>query len=203
MFWTDALIQKTLFGEEEFQVSSTVSQLIRFASEAFPSCDSNFHRSVAFLTHNETQKFLRPMLVSRFGGLDAAKLPTLEWLERIGSLETFARCTRNGAGVSGGASPGITRRGTPDWYAKYCKSDRFEDMKKRALAFWQEYMGGIHCSVNARHPYEVFHHSDYGRLGEADEFRYLIPLCHDCHCGVTGRGPNVPSSIPESVKQWI
>lgn len=203
MFWTDALIQKTLFGEEEFQVSSTVSQLIRFAGEAFPSCDSNFHRSVAFLTHNETQRFLRPMLVNQFGGLDAAKLPTLEWLERIGSLETFARSTRNGCGESNGKPVGIAKRGMPDWYVKYGKSDRFADMKARAEQFWREYMGEIHCSVNARHPYEVLHHSDYGRLGEADEFRFLVPLCNDCHCGVTSRGPNVPSSVPESVKQWI
>ena len=203
MFWTDALIQKTFFGEDEFQVSSTVSQLIRFAEEAFPGCDSNFHRSVAFLTHNETQKFLRPMLVGRFGGLDEAKVPTLEWLEKIGSLETFARCTRNGSASSEPRHVGIAKRGTPSWYIDYCKSDRFEDMKQRAGLFWKEYMGEIHCSVNARHPHEVFHHSDYGRLGEADEFRFLVPLCHECHCGVTSRGPNVPSSIPESVKQWI
>jgi hypothetical protein len=96
------------------------------------------------------------------------------------------------------------KRTTPEWYDRYCKSARFDSMKDQASMFWREYMGGnLHCSVNARHPFEVFHHSDYGRLGEGDEFRFFIPLCHECHCGITSRGPNVPSSIPEAVKQWL
>lgn len=94
MFWTESLIQKTLFGEDEYRSSSTVSELIRFAEEAFPDCECNFHRHVAFLTHEASQKFLRPMLTSQFGGLDNAKVPTIKWLEDLGSLETFARCTR-------------------------------------------------------------------------------------------------------------
>lgn len=203
MFWTESLIQKTMFGDDEYRVSANISQLIKFAEEAFPRCESNFHRSVAFLTHNETQRFLRPLLVQHFGGLDAAKVPTVEWLERVGSFETFARCTRNGAGSNNKCSLTARKKTTPKWYIRYCKSDRFLSMKDQARMFWDEYMGTLRCSVNARHSFEVFHHSDYGRLGEADEFRYLIPLCNNCHCAVCGSGPNVPASIPEGVKQWL
>lgn len=203
MFWTKALVQKTMFGSDEYRVSSNIRQLIKFAEEAFPGCDSNFHRSVAFLTHNETQRFLRPMLVNQFGAVDAAKVPTLEWLDRLGSFETFARCTRNGVGSETKCTISTTPRGVPAWYARYCKSQRFASMKDQAKMFWEEYMGTLRCSVNARDEFSVFHHSDYGRLGEADEFRYLVPLCNKCHCAVAGRGPNLPSSVPESVKQWL
>jgi hypothetical protein len=204
MFWTDALVQKGLFGEDHIEVSSSITRLVKFAEEAFPDCDSNFHRTVAFLTHNETQSFLRPMLVARFGSVDAAKLPTIDWLESVGSFETLARSTRNGAGAIGPSGLAGKKRGVPEWYEKYLKTSRFADMKRRAESFWTEFMGGtIHCSVNARHSVECWHHSDYGRLGEGDEFRFLIPLCHACHASVTGRGPNLPSATPEGVKQWI
>lgn len=204
MFWTDALIQMGLFGDDRIEVSSSISRLIKFAEEAFPDCDSNFHRTVAFLTHDETQSFLRPMLMNRYGNLDAAKVPTVNWLDRVGSFETFARLTRNGAGMSGPSLLGDKKKGIPTWYEIYLKSDRFSDMKNRAIKFWEDFMGGqVHCSVNARHSVECWHHSDYGRLGEGDEFRFLIPLCNACHASVTGRGPNLPSAVPEGVKQWI
>lgn len=204
MFWTDILVQLGLFGEDKTAISSSISQLVRFAEDSFPDADCNFHRMVAFLTHNETQDFLAPMLVAKFGSLDNAKVPTIEWLESVGSFETLARLTRNGAGLQRPSGLGGLKRGTPSWYVQYMASQRFDDMKNRAAEFWRDFLGGqIHCSVNARHLHECWHHSDYGRLGEGDEFRFLIPLCRDCHCGVTSRGPNVPLSVPEGVKQWI
>jgi hypothetical protein len=201
MFWTEILIQRTLFGSDEYRASSTIIQLIRFAEEAYPTEDCNFHRSVAFLTHAATQNFLLDLLVAKFGSLDAAKIPTMQWLYDLGSFETFARSTRAGVGGSSGLLH--TKRRTPAWYVNYCQSDHFQLVKREAAHSWTEYMGGMRCSVNARHTFEVFHHSDYGRLGEADEFRYLVPLCNECHKGITGRGPNVPSAIPEGVKQWL
>jgi len=202
MFWTHANLQYSLIGEDCYQISSSVSRLISFAESNFPQCDNNFHRQFAFLSHDATVKFLRPMLASYYGSVDAAKLPALNWLDSVGSFETLARCTRNG-GAPPSKPSGIKVKGLPNWYAKYCKSDRFFDMKLRATEFYTEFMGGIRCAVNARHHFQVFHHSDYGRLGEADEFRFLVPYCNDCHCAITARGPNVPSSIPEAVKQWI
>jgi hypothetical protein len=201
MFWTDTLVQHTLFGEVEYQSSSTVSELIRFAEEAFPDCDCNFHRHVAFLTHQATQQFLRPLIVCGYGGLDEAKLPTLEWLESLGSLETFARSTRSREG--NGKPAKLTKIGTPDWYRRYHATEHYQQVKTQAEQFWLSYMGELHCSVNARHSYEVMHHSDYARMGEADEFRYLVPLCNDCHASVSARGPRVPAAIPEGVKQWL
>lgn len=204
MFWTNALIQLGLFGDDEVEVSSSISRLVKFAEESFPDDDANFHRQVAFLTHNETQKFLRPMLISWFGSLDAAKVPTLKWLESVGSFETFARLTRNGSGTSGSSGLSGMRRGMPSWYEIYIKSTRFTNMKIQAQEFWNTFMGGnLHCSVNARHAVECWHHSDYGRLGEGDEFRFLIPLCDDCHASISARGPRIPAAIPEAVKQWI
>lgn len=204
MFWTDAIIQQCLFGDDVIEVSSSISKLVKFAEELFPDCDPNFHRQVAFLTHNETQRFLRPMLVSEFGSIDAAKVPTIDWLERVGSFETFARLTRNGAGMNGPSGIGNKKRSIPEWYDRYLKSDRFADMKRQSKEVWGELMAsGLHCSVNARHEVECWHHSDYGRVGEGDEFRFLIPLCDGCHQNVSARGPRVPGSIPEAVKQWI
>jgi hypothetical protein len=201
MFWTESLMQRTLFGDPEYQSSSTVSQLIRFAQEAFPQCDCNFHRHVAFLTHQSTQQFLRPLVVCGYGSLDAAKVPTLNWLESIGSLETFARSTR--ASENNGKPASLVKLSTPEWYRRYHATDHYKQVKCQAEQFWQSYMGDLHCSVNARHQYEVLHHSDYARMGEADEFRYLVPLCNDCHASVSARGPRVPAAIPEGVKRWL
>jgi hypothetical protein len=204
MFWTEAIIQRGLFGADEFHVSSCIARLIKFAEEEFPDCDSNFHRMLAFLTHNETQNFLRPMLLRQFGTIDAAKMPTIEWLESLGSFETFARSTRSGSGAEGPSGLTYKKRRVPDWYASYVESDRFLVMKCQAKEFWHAYTCEmLHCSVNARHPVECWHHSDYGRLGEGDEFRFLIPLCNDCHASVSARGPRIPAAIPEAVKQWI
>jgi hypothetical protein len=191
-----------LFGEDEVVSSSCLSRLVAFAEDQFPNCDSNFHRQFAFLSHAATVNFLSPLLVRRYGSLDDAKIPTLEWLEKVGSFETIARLTRDGKPTCSKPAS-LTRKGVPAWYQQYCKSDRFHEMKNRAQQFYQEFMGELHCSVNARHPFEVFHHSDYGRLGMGDEFRFLVPYCNDCHCSISARGPNVPASIPEGVKQWL
>lgn len=202
MFWSDHFIQKTFFDGDVIVASTCMSELMRFAKNEFPEMDSDFHRRVAFLTHEETQNFLGPMLTRRFGSIEDAKLPTLDWLESIGSFETLARLTRKKEEVE--QEQVITRRKLPDWYQRYCKSTRFISMKDNAKMFWQDYFGGdLHCSVNARHEFEVFHHSDYARLGEGDEFRYLVPLCNVCHQVVSARGPRVSGAIPESVKQWL
>lgn len=201
MFWTECLVQRTLFAEDEYRTSSTVSELIRFAEEAFPGEDANFHRSFAFLTHQASQAFLRPLLLSYYGSIDEAKVPTVSWLEELGSLETFARSTR--ARECNGKATNICQSRTPAWYTSYCNSGRYADQKAQAESFWRDYMGELHCSVNARHEYEVLHHSDYARIGEGDEFRYLVPLCHACHLSINARGPKVPSAVPESVKQWL
>jgi len=205
MFWTEVILQLQLFEDDgKSQFSSSISRLIKFAEEAFPDCDSNFHRAVAFLTHDETQNFLMPLLICKYGSLDAAKVPTLEWLEKVGSFETFARLTRNGAGLTVPSGLASKTRGTPAWYNSYIRSDRFTDMKRQAECFWNSFTGGaLHCSVNARHDMECWHHSDYGRLGEGDEFRFLIPLCNDCHASISARGPRIPAAIPEAVKLWI
>jgi len=203
MFWTETLRQLTLFGQDEYVSSDTVSRLIRFAEQAFPDCDANFHRHVAFLTHSASQNFLRPMLVYQYGSVDQAKQPTLAWLDSLGSLETFARSTRASDAI--GQPANLRPLRMPAWYQQYLKSDHYRSVKKEAEMFWtgRVYMGSMRCSVNARDPYEVLHHSDYGRLGEADEFRYLIPLCNRCHASVSARGPRITATMPEGVKQWI
>jgi hypothetical protein len=168
----------------------------------FPNEDANFHREFAFLEHEATIKFLRPILVSHFGTLESAKEPTLDWLlAGVGSLETYARSTRNGGLSSEPAK--LTRRRSPDWYTEYCASSRFRDMKERAEASWREYMEALTCCMNARHEYQAMHHRDYGRLGEGDEFRFMIPLCHECHEHIRARGPGIPSVASEAVKQWL
>ena len=40
-------------------------------------------------------------------------------------------------------------------------------------------------------------------VNEADEFRLLVPLCHECHDVLRIKGPAVPNEIPEGVKQWL
>jgi hypothetical protein len=200
MFWTETLIQKTLFDGDEILSSKTVSQLIRFAEETFPNNDSNFHRHVAFLTHYASQNFLRPMLLTQYGSLDEAKVPTLNWLESLGSLETFARSTR--ACNSETRPAPLAPRGLPSWYQRYLASDHYQMVKREAECFWV-HNGKVHCSINARHEYEVMHHSCYGRIGEADEFRFLVPLCHSCHASISAKGPRVSATMPEAVKKWI
>lgn len=202
MFWSEHFLQHSLFDESPLVVAScNLSELVRFAEQTFPNETSDMHRYVAFLTHQATQNFLGPMLVAKFGSIDDAKLPTIAWLETVGSFETIARLTRVKEGRCSVVK--TKRRRTPDWYGLYNKSQRCHEMKKRAEDHWCKYMGEIHCSVNARHPYEVMHHSDYGRIGEGDEFRFLVPLCNECHASVSCRGPRIPAAIPEGVKQWI
>jgi hypothetical protein len=202
MFWSEHFTQKTFFDGDVVVATKCMSELMRFSKKEFPDMESDFHRRVAFLTHEETQNFLGPMLSRRFGSIDNAKMPTLNWLESIGSFETLARLTRK---KDEAISPvTVKRRKLPQWYQQYCKSSRFISMKENAKMFWENYFGGnLHCSVNARHEFEVFHHSDYARLGEGDEFRYLVPLCHACHQVVSARGPRVSGAMPESVKQWL
>ena len=201
MFWTDTLIQRTMFDGDDYQSPTTIRQLITFASEAYPSADCNVHRQIAFLTHKATQNFLGPMLRMKFGSVDAAKVPTMEWLDSVGSFETFARSTRQNDG--NGKPSKIERRKTPKWYSDYCKSDHFQEVKFRSIAYWKEYMGELTCSWNARHPFEVMHHRDYAMLGGGDEFRFLVPLCNGCHQALNARGPRVPGAIPEDVKRWL
>lgn len=202
MFWTDALIQRTLWGDPEVQASSTIRHLVAFAKEAFPKADCNMHRQVAFLTHKASQEFLSPMLRQRYGSLDAAKIPTLDWLNSVGSFETFARSTRHSVNGSA-AGPAIEMRAVPGWYRAYCGTDRFQDMKARAEQWWRDYMGDLTCSENARHEYQVMHHRDYGSLGSADEFRCLVPKCNECHEMMRLRGPSVPKIMPNEVKKWL
>lgn len=202
MFWTESTIQYGLFGDDEQCISSNISKLIAFAESEFPDADQEFYRQFAFLSHDATVNFLAPMLKNRFGTLDEAKVPTLNWLNSLGSFETIARRTRNGCD-SNPKPCGIVKKRVPEWYERYCKSDRFNYMKQQALTFYNEFMGGIRCAVNGRHEFEVFHHTDYGRLGCADEFRFLVPYCKECHCSIGVRGPNVPSAMPEAVKEWI
>lgn len=201
MFWTEIIRQRTIFEQDEYQSSSAISKLIALAEEAFPECDQNFHRQFAFLTHEATQNFLAPLLKDRFGNLPAAKVPTLEWLCQLGSFETFARSTRNGIVGSSPAQMKIHR--TPEWHSRYCGTSRYREMVKRAEESWLNVAPSLTCLVNSRHCYEVMHHSDYGRMGEGDEFRYMVPLCNACHASISARGPRLPSVPPEAVKRWV
>lgn len=201
MFWTEHYLQGQLFDGPVVVASDNLSELMRWAQDAFPNEEGDLHRYMAFLTHESTQNFLGPMLITKFGSLDDAKIPTVEWLEDVGSFETIARLTRE----KDNRCTKITTKtkSIPDWYVTYNKSDRCKQMKERAETYWVGYMGEIHCSVNARHEYEVMHHSDYGRIGEGDEFRFLVPLCNDCHASISARGPRIPAFAPEGVKKWL
>lgn len=203
MFWTELVRQQNLFSEDEPIGSATVAHLIRKAVEIFPSDDQEVYRRFAFLTHVSTQKFLRPMLEKRYGTLDAAKEPTLQWLDELGSLETFARSTRGDK--CDGRSASCNRRPLPAWYTQYLQTDHWKDTKSRAESLWlsSTMNDGIRCSLNRRHDHECWHHSDYGRCGEADEFRMIVPLCDECHSKLGFRGPAVPQEIPEGVKKWL
>lgn len=201
MFWTETLRQLGLFGDDELQGCNKVCDLVAFSKKHFPECDSNFHRQFAFLTHRASQCFLSPLLVNRFGSIDAAKVPTLDWLDSVGSLETIARSTRSGVG--GKPDGAVRTRRVPDWYTAYCHTGRYQEMKQRAEQWWLDYMGELTCSENARHEYEVMHHRDYGRVGEGDEFRFLVPKCNECHNQMRARGPALPEFVPEAVKKWL
>lgn len=202
MFWTEIVRQHRLFVDDDDHIASTcVSQLIAFAEEHFPGQGPEFYRRFAFLTHKATQNFLAPMLKARYGTLDGAKEPTMLWLREVGSFETFARSTRATDGVTMLARESV--RKTPAWYVDYLGTARFRDMKHRAVHLSDEQMGGITCAFNSRHPFEVMHHRDYGRLGQGDEFRYLTPYCHECHRRMRVHGPAVPAAVPEGVKQWL
>lgn len=203
MFWTIHESQQMIDGTVEVYAPETVSELVEYAKQQFPHCDCNFHRQFAFLTHRATQSFLRPMLLRQFGSIDAAKTETLAWLDALGSLETLARSTRARDGKSRPSK--CKPKPMPDWYVRYLRSGRYKDAKLSALQAWQSMSGSkkITCSVNARHAFEVWHHRDYARLGEGDEFRFLTPLCKDCHASISARGPRVPAEIPEGVKQWL
>lgn len=201
MFWSDHALQYTFFDGPVVVASDNLSELIRWAVDCYPDEPSDLHRRMAFLTHEATQNFLGPMLERRFGSLEAAKKPTLEWLADVGSFETLARLTRHKDGC---CNDFVHRTcSMPKWYTDYHKTPRCIEMKVTAEQYWSKYMGELHCSVNARHPYEVMHHSDYGRLGEGDEFRFLVPLCNKCHASVSASGPRVPKYMPESVKKWL
>lgn len=201
MFWTERLVQRTMFDGDEVQSPTTISQLIKFAQDAFPCADINLHRQIAFLTHKATQNFLGPMLVRSFGSIDQAKAPTMDWLECVGSFETFARSTRHNDSNTAGAP--VKKREMPAWYRSYKETDRYTEMKERANAHWSEYMGEITCCVDARHKFEVMHHRDYGRIGHGDEFRFLAPFCHGCHVSFSARGPRLDAVCPEAVKRWL
>jgi hypothetical protein len=202
MFWSEHFLQHTFFDESPVIVAScNLSELVRFAEQTFPNETNDMHRYIAFLTHEATQNFLGPMLKTRFGSIDEAKVRTIAWLEEVGSFETIARLTRSKDSCCNTVN--TRARSHPQWYVLYNKTDRCAEMKRSAEVYWREYMSELHCSVNARHSYEVMHHSDYGRIGEADEFRYLVPLCNDCHASVSVRGPRVPSAAPEGVRRWL
>lgn len=201
MFWTESISQLMLFDDPRIVSSDVVSRLIAFAQQEYPDADSNFHRQFAFLTHEATQNFLSSMLVCKYGSIDNAKQPTLDWLDAVGSFETLARRTRGGCAESDPCR--LTKRSVPFWYGDYCKSSRFKDMKSQAEHWWRNYMGELTCSENARHEYQVMHHRDYGCLGQADEFRFLVPKCHECHSMIRLKGPAVPQSASDEVKKWL
>lgn len=202
MFWTDVERQLGLFDEGEYRSSTCIRHLMRMAVDHWPDADPNFYRQFAFLTHEATQNFLGPMLVNRYGSIPQAKVPALAWLDELGSLETFARATRQGE-ESNGRSARLTPKAVPRWYKDYLQTERFREMRERAIEFWRGYMGSLTCTENAGHPFEAFHHRDYDRLGEADEFRYLVPKCHECHNVMRRMGPCLPANPPAGVKQWI
>ena len=201
MFWTELTRQLNLFSQAEYVGSSCISRLIAFAEKHFSEEDSEFYRRFAFLTHTASQDFLSPMIMSRFGTLDAGKEPTLLWLQAVGSFETLARSTRSSDGISMPAGESLRR--TPRWYCDYLTTKRFRGAKIQAMRMADEQMGGITCAFNSRHSFQVMHHRDYGRLGQDDEFRYLTPYCHDCHRRMRVYGPAVPAAAPEGVKRWL
>lgn len=201
MFWSVIERQMGLFGEDKYSSSETIARLIAFAKLHFPDENQNFHRRVAFLSHRASIQFLAPMLKGKFGDLDSAKVPTLEWLELAGCFETYARSTRESLPT---AKPVNARpKSMPKWYLDYLKTSRSLEMKSRSESWHRSFMGELACSVNARHPYEVLHHRDYGAIGCADEFRYLTPLCHACHFSINARGPRPPAVMPQGVGKWL
>lgn len=203
MFWTEHIAQLHLFddGFDDVQKRTTISSLIAFAKMAFPSQPSDFHRHFAFLEHHATHVFLKPLVIQKFGSLDAAKEPTLTWLEECGSFETFARSCRNG--LSASSPSNMTCKRIPEWYDRYLSTQRCQQMKSLAMSAHEELMGELTCAMNARHPFELMHHRDYGRLGEDDEYRFMIPLCDECHEHMRLRGPAVPADASGSVNRWL
>lgn len=205
MFWTKEQTQYNLFGEGEPIGSDCIAKLIRKAREIFGGdCEQELHRRFALLTHVSTQAFLKPMLVAKYGSVDEAKTPTLEWLDDLGSLETFARSTRD-SDCSNGQAAGGEKRALPAWYTRYLQTDRWRHVKSEAESLWASAImrDGLRCNINSRHGVEEWHHADYARCGEGDEFRCLVPLCARCHNQIRIVGPAVPQNIPEGVKQWL
>lgn len=60
-------------------------------------------------------------------------------------------------------------------YRKYLKSERWKELKDKALE--RDHFLCIKCNRKA----QVVHHKDYERLGSPDEIHTLVSLCHKCH----------------------
>lgn len=204
MFWTKLQLQVTIEGDVVCVGTETVSQLLLFAETEWPDQHQEFWRRFAFLTHPATVTFLRTMLIDKYGSLDAAKEPTMNWLARIGSFETFSRGTRDDESVAKQRGPtGKQVRHVPLWYAEYLATDRWQSVKRQAEQWWRSTIGELSCIDNSRHPYEEMHHRDYGRLGSDNEYRFLVPKCRACHETIRLVGPSLPQECPEAVQRWL
>lgn len=207
MFWTTNLSQVDLFGQHESTASDVICELYKQALYQFgENCEPDLYRQYIFLTHRATQNFLKPLLVKRFGTLDEAKIPTLEWLNSVGSLETIARTTRSDSTGQGCTPVPTEARRVPDWYIKYLRTSRWDDVKRRASELWSNSHfqdGQMRCSFNHRHEFSEWHHADYGLVGSGAEFRTLVPLCSMCHKRLRIVGPAIPYQMPDAVKPFI
>jgi len=207
MFWTDNLDQKLIDGEIESLAPDVIRILERQARQIFnEDTDQDLIRWYIFLTHSASQAFLKPMLVEKYGSVEDAKQPTLSWLRALGSLETICRSTRAGQDCENPKTVPAKKRELPDWYKRYLKSSRWKNVQQEAKELWQRHIfidGQMRCTFHYRHPFDVWHHADYGLIGTGGEFRVLLPLCHSCHCRGMFVGPSVSGQMPEAVKQWI
>lgn len=201
IFTKNELKQLDLFGGERFPGITSIADLSRIGWRLLGDVNQNRIRQFVFLNHVATKNYLWPMIINKYGSLESGVDDTLSWLESVGPIETISRQTRKD---SEDLEKEFNNAIVPDWYSQYLVCDHFAETKSKASYRWQVLQGSAtSCAMNSRHALECWHHSDYGRLGEDDEANYLRPLCNSCHEAIRLRGPSVPASPPEAVKQWI
>ena len=92
----------------------------------------------------------------------------------------------NGPVDAGAYARLVSGKRTKEWardYAAYLRTDHWASLKKRAVEWWTEFLGGrLLCLICERRA-TVWHHvpSGYRNLFREDVARHLRPLCQACH----------------------
>jgi hypothetical protein len=181
-------MQRLLFDESiDVNGETCIRRLVRFFIEQ--GSDADFARWQALLTQPASQNLFIPQWKAMGWTETEARDHYRKWIDGVGSLETYARSARNYETTGNGGQARLTP---------------LSQVKQEAVQRWSAFLSeGITCAINARHPFMLWHHSDYGRIGCDDEHRWLLPLCDECHALLRQKGPGLSATCPQPVLRWI